>query len=89
MMESRGTSHMTSAEFVSALEMARPGENIVYATGDIAYSANDSSAFELRILAKTVRSRSEEGLGRLFQRPCKTQRLMGGRAFQYIFKVAR
>jgi hypothetical protein len=65
-METRGTKHLAVNEFVAAVDVAMPGDVIVYATGDLAVSAQWSrDLYSTRLMARAY---CEAGKGRLFQR---------------------
>ena len=81
-MNERGTSYIKADAFVAEVARANPGEAIIYATGDIAYSAPlDPELFTLR---RKVWQLYEANLVTLTQRPLRRQFAIGGRAFDYI-----
>jgi hypothetical protein len=88
-MKTRGTTHLTTQQFSQAFAAAAPGALIIYATGDLAYSAKGSA--ELDGLRKQTWRYQEEKLGRLVRRRCDDKPFTGGPGgycFEYIFAKA-
>jgi hypothetical protein len=88
-MQTRGTTHLTTQQFSEAFAAAAPGALIVYATGDLAYSAKGS--VELDGLKKQTWRYQEERLGRLVRRRRADMPFLagsGGCCFEYIFAKA-
>lgn len=92
-MQSSGTNHLSMNEFRDALTSASPGSTIVYATGDISYSAPGNAELEgVRTLAMDGQIKGEIFLT---QRPTSETfvdfpRFQGGRSFEYrATKAAR
>jgi hypothetical protein len=86
-METKGTTHLTTQEFSKAFAAAAPGALIVYATGDMAYSAKWSR--ELDGLRQQTWRYQEEKLGRLVRRRRAGKLFIGGGCcFEYIFAKA-
>jgi hypothetical protein len=88
-MQTKGTTHLTMNEFADAFAEAAPGAQIVYATGDLAYSAVWST--ELQGLRRQAWRYSETGLGRLVQRRRSDLPFTGdpgGCCFEYVFVMA-
>lgn len=82
-----GTEHLSVDVFDSTYHVARPGDQIIYAIGDLALSRSIvPDGKELNALAKRTMHLAEQG------RICLTQRAMpeleyrngGGRCFEYI-----
>jgi len=89
-MEIRGTKHLSVNEFERAVAAAAPGASIVYATGDLALSAQWSPA--LTELRAAVRLLHDLGRGVLLQRRRPDLRYVGsggGACFDYLFVKAR
>jgi len=85
-MQTRGTTHLTTQQFSEAFAAAAPGAQIVYATGDLAFSARGS--IELDGLKKQTWRYQEERLGRLVRRRRADLPFLGGSGgccFAYIF----
>jgi hypothetical protein len=86
-MLTHGTTHLTMSEFELALAVAEPGAQIVYATGDLAFSAAYSA--ELTRLRGHVQHLSETSLGYLTRRRlAEIAFFRGGASFEYIFTKA-
>lgn len=94
-METMGTQHLTVNAFSDALQDAHHGDRIIYATGDLAYSAAYSA--ELRELRDFVQQKANEKTGMLFRRkvpnskfPYRAQSVAWGACFEYLFvKIER
>ena len=84
----RGTTYLSVDAFLNCIAKAIPGERIVYATGDLAYSAvKDPQLFALRSAAWRLYETKKISLT---QRPRQDRRfVMGGRAFDYVATVLR
>jgi hypothetical protein len=88
-MQTKGTTHLTTQQFSEAFADAAPGAQIVYATGDLAFSARGS--IELDGLKKQTWRYQEERLGRLVRRRRADLPFLGGSGgccFEYIFAKA-
>jgi len=88
-METRGTKHLAVNEFVDAVVAAAPGASIVYATGDLALSAQWSP--ELHATRAMARAYHSAGKGRLFQRRRPDLNYTGtggGCCYDYLFVKA-
>jgi hypothetical protein len=78
----RGTEYLETAVFMSRLEALLPGQSLVYATGDLAFSAQrDGNLVHLRGVVWSLYQKQQIALT---QRPRTDQRLRGGRIFDYI-----
>ena len=88
-MQTKGTMHLTMKEFLIAVGTAQPGAQIVYATGDLAFSAKGSA--ELDGLKKQAWRYQEAKLGRLVRRRRADLPFAGGPGgccFEYIFAMS-
>jgi hypothetical protein len=88
-MQTKGTTHLSMQEFLIAVGAARPGVQIVYATGDLAFSAKGSA--ELDGLKKQAWRYQEAKVGRLVRRRRKDLPFTGGPGgccFEYLFVKA-
>jgi hypothetical protein len=86
-MLTRGTTHLTMSEFELALALAKPGEQIVYATGDLGVSAVYST--ELTRLRGHTQALNESRAGFLtMRRLADVVFVRGGASFEYIFTKA-
>lgn len=80
------TKHITTNDFVDAVDAAAPGSAIVYALGDLAMSAPYGG--ELIGLRSIVWRYHTEGRGHLTQRRRPDVKLGKDAAFEYIFTTA-
>jgi hypothetical protein len=86
-MVTHGTTHLTMSEFDLALALAQPGAQIIYATGDLAFSAGYST--ELMRLRGHLQHLSETRVGYLTRRRlAKSDFVGGGAPCEYIFTKA-
>ena len=88
-MLTKGTTHLTARQFSEAFAAAAPGAQILYATGDLAFSAKGSA--ELHGLQQQTWRYQEENLGRLVRRrraDLPFTGCQGGCCFEYIFAKA-
>ena len=86
-MLTHGTTHLTMSEFELELALAEPGARIVYATGDLAFSAVYSS--ELTRLRGHIQQLSEKRVGYLTRRRlAEIAFVRGDASFEYIFTKA-
>lgn len=83
-LETNGTMHLSTNDFADLFAEAEPGEAIVYAIGDVGFSAPYGA--ELTQLKKMVWERFEAGLLCLTQRASRELAFekAGGRSFHYI-----
>lgn len=83
-IETRGTLHLKANDFVDRFAEAAPGTAILYAIGDVGFSAPFGA--ELARLKRLAQERSEAGLACLTQRVNADLRFepVGGRSFHYI-----
>ncbi|WP_316188307.1 MULTISPECIES: hypothetical protein [unclassified Bradyrhizobium] len=89
-MDTRGTRHLSIAEFVEAVRNAAPGASIIYATGDLAYSAQ--GAPELHAVRANAQFCVQAKQGVLVQRRRPDLPFAGaggGCCFDYLFVKAR
>jgi hypothetical protein len=88
-METRGTKHLAVNEFIDAVVDAAPGASIVYASGDLALSAQWSQeVIEMRAVARRFH---DQGRGQLFQRRRPDLHYTGtggGCCYEYLFVKA-
>jgi hypothetical protein len=85
-METTHTAHLTMNEFADAVATASPGDQIIYAQGDLACSAIASA--ELFGVRRVAYRYYEDGRGYLTQRRCPEIKFRGHAAFEYIFTAA-
>ncbi|WP_315759323.1 hypothetical protein [Bradyrhizobium sp. SZCCHNRI2007] len=87
-MQTRGTSHLSVEEFVAAVRNSAPGAEILYATGDLAYSALGSP--ELHAVRANAQFCAEAKQGVLVQRRRPDLPFAGGGCcFEYLLIKAR
>ncbi|CAL77395.1 hypothetical protein BRADO3618 [Bradyrhizobium sp. ORS 278] len=89
-MDTRGTRHLSVDEFIAAVRDAEPGARIIYATGDLAYSA--VGAPELHAVRANAQFCAQAKQGVLVQRrrpDLQFHGAGGGCCFEYLFVKAR
>jgi hypothetical protein len=91
-MVTNATWHLSTNEFVDVVAVAEPGDRIVYARGDLSYSASPFEAHELRGLRALAYDYWLGKRGYLFRmrRPdilFKPKSFRPGPAFDYILVV--